>query len=105
MEAKLILNEKVEVALVELQKGQKDNQYRGHIKNEQFPVDLVELFLRFQEYVEDQIFDLADEISERILSYKIRVCFEEIIDVFELSDLQVFEIKSDKPKITLEILV
>lgn len=63
--------------------------YRGTISLDATPPQLKHLFEEFEELVEGQVFNLADEIEEKIGEYSLRVVYANGSEV-PVDDLQVY---------------
>jgi tRNA A-37 threonylcarbamoyl transferase component Bud32 len=67
----------------------RDDHYEGTIALESTPPQLRELFERFEEVVEGQMFSLLDDIEDRIGTVRLRVRFDDGGEA-NVVDLQVF---------------
>ena len=63
--------------------------FRGTICLDATPPELEQLFQEFEQMVEGQVFNVADEIEEKIGRLRLRVAFANGPEV-EVSDLQVY---------------
>jgi hypothetical protein len=63
--------------------------YSGTICLDSTPPELIDLFQQFEEMVEGQVFNIADEIEERIEEFRLRVAFENGLGT-EVAGLQVY---------------
>src|SRR5262245_14411411 len=63
--------------------------YRGTICLEGTPAELRQLFEEFEENVEGQMFNLADEIEEKIGAIPLRILYSNAMEAF-VQDLQVY---------------
>ena len=66
-----------------------DDLYRGTICLDATPPQLMHLFEEFEENVEGQMFNLADEIEEKIERIPLRVVFPDGMEAY-VRDLQVY---------------
>jgi hypothetical protein len=67
----------------------RENHYEGTISLDGTPPQLRQLFERFEEVVEGQMFSLLDDIEEKIGTSLLRVRFDDGGEAF-VADLQVF---------------
>lgn len=72
----------VQVALV-------GDRYSGTISLDKAPAELRQLFGRFEELAEGQMFSLADEVEEQIEAWELKVVFEDGAER-PVEDLQVY---------------
>ncbi len=65
------------------------DRHRGTICLDTTPPELKHLFEEFEEYVEGQMFTLADEVEEKIGALRLRVIFSNGMEA-SVDDLQVY---------------
>ena len=85
--AHLIDRNAAKIAALEVQF--RDDHYEGKILLDAAPPHVRQLFERFEEIVEGQIFGLLDDIEEKIATIPLRIRFDDGRDA-DVDDLQVF---------------